>query len=192
VRPWARRRSKADRLAYRARKGLGLMDRGGREVALLSIDHTDLSFWSRTRSTDWRLDRPDLRARRALAAVAPGDTFTVAAWRARGGLCLALDAQRWCDRAYTLTDGWRLIFDLEHAPRWLLHVLDAAWLGGLLVPVGFWTRRHAASAAALVVGCGSLFAAPALTGLGPTRLPGLIGALAGIGLGLALRFRLLL
>jgi arylsulfatase A-like enzyme len=33
VRPWARRRGTWDRLAYRARKGFGLTDRGGREAA---------------------------------------------------------------------------------------------------------------------------------------------------------------
>jgi hypothetical protein len=170
---------------------VALTDAGGRELALLSADHADLSFWLRTRGTDWRLDRPDLRARGALSAVAPGDTFTVAAWREAGRFCLALDApapsQRWCDRAYTLADGWKLIFDLGRAPSWLLDLLAAGWVGGLFVPIGFWARRHWCSGAALVVACGSVFAAPALTGLGPTPLPALLGALGGIGLGLLLQ-----
>src|SRR5258705_1602378 len=159
-------------------------------MVLLSADHGDLSVWFRTRGTDWRLDRPDLRARGALAALAPGDTFTVAALREAGGACLALEArshsERWCDRAYTLADGWKLIFDLGRARPWLLDLLAAGWIGGLLVPVGLWARRHWGSAVALLVGCGSLFAAPALTGLAPTPLPALLGALAGLGLGLLL------
>ncbi len=174
---------------------VALTDESGREAILLSVDRSDLSLWIRTRGTAWRLDRPDLRARAALAAVAPGDTFTVAAWREVAGFCLALNrppptpARRWCDRAYTLADGWKLIFDLGHAPPWLLELLGAGWLGGLLVPMGFWLRRHWCSAAALVVVCGSLLAAPALTGGGvaPTPLPALLGALGGMGLGLLLQ-----
>src|SRR5258707_8055194 len=162
-------------------------DEREREVVLLSADHTDLSLWVRTRGTDWRLDRPDLRARGGLAAVTPGDTFTVAAWREGGAFCLALDSRQWCDRAYTLADGGNPIFDLGRARPWSLDLLAAGWLGGLLVPVGLWARRHWGSAAALLVGCGSLFAAPALTGLAPTPLPALLGALAGLGLGLLLQ-----
>jgi len=166
---------------------VALTDERGREVVLLSADHADLALWFRTHGTDWRLDRPDLRARGALAAVAPGDTFRVAAWREDATFCLALDSQQWCDRAYTLADGWKLIFDLGHARPWILDLLAAGWLGGLLVPVGFWARRHWCSVAALVVALGSLFAAPGLTGLGPTPLPALLGALAGVGLGLLLQ-----
>ncbi len=168
---------------------VALTDESGREAVLLSVDRMDLSLWVRTRGTAWRLDRPDLRARGALAAVAPGDTFAVAAWREAGGFCLALASRRWCDRAYTLADGWKLIFDLGHAPPWLLDLLGASWLGGLLLPMGFWLRRHWCSAAALVVAFGSLLAAPALTGGGvaPTPLLALVGALGGAGLGLLLQ-----
>jgi VanZ like protein len=168
---------------------VAVTDERGREVVVLSADHADLALWLRTRGTAWRLDRPDVRARGALAAVAPGDTFTVTAWREAGGatFCLALDSQQWCDRAYTLADGWKLIFDLGYARPWLLDLVAAIWIGGLLVPVGLWARRHWGSAAALVVVLGSLFATPALTGLAPTPLPALLGALAGIGLGLLLQ-----
>ncbi|HEX9394964.1 MAG TPA: VanZ family protein [Gemmatimonadales bacterium] len=169
---------------------LAITDERGKWVVLLSIDRRDLSLWFRTHSTDWRTDRPELRARGALAAIAPGDTFAAAAWREHGAYCLALDSLRWCNRAYTLADGWRLIFDLEHGSRLLLGLLGAGWLGGLLVPIGWWARRHWGSAAALVVAGGSLFAVPALTGLGPTPLPALIGALAGLALGAALRLLL--
>jgi hypothetical protein len=166
---------------------LAITDERDRWVVLLSIDGTDLSLWFRTHGTDWWADRPELRARDALAGVAPGDTFAVAAWRENGSFCLARDSHRWCHRAYTLADGWKLIFDLEHGHRWLLALLEAGWLGGLLVPVGWWARRHWCSAAALVVAGGGLVAAPALTGLGPTPLHALIGALAGLAAGAALR-----
>ena len=180
----------AHRTPMRLSPLVALTDERGRETVLLSVDHADLSLWIRTRGTAWRLDRPDLRARDALTAVAPGDTFTVAAWREAGGFCLALDhsshpsqSRRWCDRAYTLADGWKLIFDLGHAPPWLLNLFGAGWLGGALVPVGFWLRRHWCSAAALVVAFGTLLAAP--TAL--LSLLGLLGALAGLALGLLLQ-----
>jgi hypothetical protein len=166
---------------------IAISDARGREMVLLSIDHADLSLWTRTHGTDWRLDRPDLRARGALGGVAPGDTFAVAAWREDGTFCLSRDTRRWCGRGYSLADGWKLIFDLTHAPGWLVVALEAAWVGGLLVPIGLLIRRHVCSAAALVVAGGGLFAAPALTGLQPTGPPALTGALAGIVLGLALR-----
>jgi len=166
---------------------VALTDEGGREMVLLSADHTDLSLWFRTHGTAWRLDRPDVRVRGALAAVAPGDTVAVAAWREGATYCLALNTRHWCDRAYTLADGWKLIFDLGGARPWLLDLLAACWIGVLPVAVGFWTRRHWCSAAALVVVWGGLFVAPAVTGLAPTPLAAHLGALAGFVVGLLLQ-----
>jgi VanZ like protein len=144
---------------------------------------TDLVLRNRSRSMYWGLDRPDLRARGALAGVAPGDTFTVAAWTEGKTFCLARDDRRWCGLGYTMGDGWKLIFYPEHFPPAALGLLNSLWIAGWCLGVGWWGRRHAATGAALGVVALTLLLGPGLVGLLGTPLAEIGGALAGIGVG---------
>jgi hypothetical protein len=88
------------------------------------------------------------------------------------------------DLPHTIGQGWSMIFFFEHAPAWLTRLLDATWIGGWLLGVGYWGRRHPATGAALIVAITTLGAAPALVGLLPTPVREWLGAVAGFALGL--------
>ncbi|HEY3279470.1 MAG TPA: VanZ family protein [Gemmatimonadales bacterium] len=157
---------------------------------IVAVDRTDLVLRNRSRSMYWGLDRPDLRARGALAGIAPGDTVTVTAWTEGKAFCLALDNRRWCGLGYTMGDGWKLIFYPEHFPAGALGLLNALWLAGWCLGVGWWAqraRRHPATGAALVVVALTLLLGPGLVGLLATPVGEMLGVMAGVGIGWLVR-----
>ena len=162
-------------------------DRPGPPASLLGADRLTIVLRNRSRSMLLGLDRPDLRARGALAGVAPGDTFTIAAWTdGRGpGYCLARDTERWCGLGYTMGDGWRLIFYPEHFPPAALTLLNALWALGWCLGLGWWGRRHPATAVALGVVAVALFVGPGILGKGllATPIGEIAGAAGGVGIG---------
>jgi hypothetical protein len=149
---------------------------------LVSVDRSDLVLRNRSRSMYLTLDRPDLRAYDALAGVAPGDTFTVAAWTHGNGYCLAAGTQQWCGLGYTMGDGWKLIFYPEHFSRSALRLLNALWIAGWCLGLGWWGRRHAATWVGIAVVTLTLLAGPPLVGLLATpwwEIAGAVGGVAG-------------
>jgi hypothetical protein len=146
------------------------------------------------------LEQPDLRWEDALANVAPRDTFMATTGReGTSTLCLAVIPEYRCDLGYTIGDGWRLIFNPEHWPGWLLGFINACWVAGWTVGVGFWAgrtslknggessggggRRKAARAAVAIVLI-AMIVVPMTTHLTGSSLVEWIGALVGIELGL--------
>ena len=87
------------------------------------------------------------------------------------------------DLPHTIGQGWSMIFP-EPSPTWLTRLLDATWIGGWLLGVGYWGRRHPATGAALIVAITTLGAAPPLLGLLTTPVREWLGAVAGFALGL--------
>ena len=164
---------------------LDVDDGPGPAGTIVAADRTDLVLLIRSRSMFLDLDRPDLRARRALAGVAPGDTITITARTDHPGrtFCLARDARESCGLGYTIGDGWKLIFFPDHFAPWALRVLNAMWVGGGLLGVGLWGRRHAASGVALLLAVATLALAPGLVRLNPTPLTEWLGAAGGITIG---------
>ena len=164
-------------------------DGPGPAGTLVGVDRSDLVLRNRSRSMFLALDRPDLRARGALAGVAPHDTFTVSAWTDGRGYCLARDAVEWCGLGYTMGDGWRLIFYPEHFPLGALRLLNALWIAGWCLGVGWWGRRHRATGAALAVVAGALLVGPGVVGLLGTPVGELVGGVAGVAGGWLVRSR---
>jgi hypothetical protein len=164
---------------------LDVDDGPGPAGTIVAVDRTDLVLRNRSRSMFLRLDRPDLRARHALAGIAPGDTITIAAWTDGTGpaFCLAVDERKWCGLGYTMGDGWRLIFYPEHFPPAALSLLNALWIAGWCLGLGWWGRRHAATAAAAGLVALALLVGPGLVGLLATPLGEIAGGVAGVGLG---------
>ena len=132
------------------------------------------------------LARPDLRARGALAGVAPGDTITITAWTdSDHRFCLARNTRQFCGLGYTFGDGWKLIFFPRHFRPWAVGILDAMWVGGGLLGVGLWGRglRHPASGGALLLAAATLALGPGIAGLNPTPLTEWLGAITGVAVG---------
>ena len=119
---------------------------------------------------------------------------------------MALNTDWRCGLAYTIGDGWRLIFDPDGWPAWRLALINALWVAGCVVGVGYWAgrtgtvdtttvrdgkRRYGtvmAKAAVALVLVG-LIIVPTVTELKATGLWEWIGALGGIEMGLVLGAR---
>jgi hypothetical protein len=150
---------------------------------IVAVDRHDLLLRNRSRSMYWGLDRPDLRARGALDDVAPGDTVIVTAWTQGKTFCLGRDTQQWCGLGFTMGDGWRLIFYPEHFPPAALALLNALWIAGWCLGIGWWARRHAATWTALGVVALTLLVGPGVVGLLATPLGEILGGVGGVAVG---------
>ena len=168
-------RARAGPAPRRSAPLLTISDAAHRDIFIVGVDREDLLIVYRTRAAALALSRPDLRVRHALAGVQPGDTFTVAVRRD----CINTS----CGLGYTIGDGWKLIFYPEHFSPWALRLLNAMWVGGGLLGVGLWGRRHPASGAALLLAAATLALGPDLVALKPTPLGDWLGALAGLVVG---------
>ncbi len=152
-------------------------------ITLFGVDRDDVVLRRRSRALLLTLDQPDLRARGALRAVTPGDTFTVTARRAGRGYCLGRDGAESCGIGYTMGDGWKLIFYPEHFPPGAQHLLNALWIAGWTLAVGWWARRDRLTGAALALVTPTLLVGPGLVGLLATPVSELLGGVVGVGVG---------
>ena len=165
---------------------VSVYDEYQREIFLLGPDRHDLVVRYRTRATAWRLDQPDLRISDALTPIRSGDTLTITLWRQAAGYCVLLNDVRTCRLNFSAGHGWAMLLYPESFPAWLRWLLNAGWLGGLLLPVGYCarSRRVLWIGGALLVSLGVM---PPLVGLLPTSLAEWLGGLTGAAVGTRLR-----
>ncbi|HEX7122461.1 MAG TPA: VanZ family protein [Gemmatimonadaceae bacterium] len=170
--------------------GLGslfsIYDDRHREIVLLGPDRDDLVLRYRIRAAGWGLDAPDLRLLGAMRNVHRGDTLSIAVRRTPQGWCLASGDTTACNLGYTPGRAWALLMYPEGFPQWLRRLLDAGWMAALLVPVGLWARRDAATLGAALAVIVASAAFPAVLGLRrPTALEW-AGVAAGYAAGLGI------
>jgi hypothetical protein len=168
---------------------LSIYDEDQREVFLLGADQTDLVFRYRTRAAVLRLDQPDLRLRKAMNTLAPGDTVQVGVEPTKAGIFLTLNAERRCGVGFTMGRGWGILLYPESLPAWLKTLLDMVWLAALALPVGFWGRVRWESAAGVLGLIAAAAVAPVLTTLVAAPLVTVVGLASGCILGVLLRRR---
>ena len=164
---------------------LDVDDGPGPAGTIVAADRHDLVLRNRSRSMFLGLDRPDLRARGALAGVTPGDTIAITARTDgnRPAVCLGMNEKEWCGLGYTTGDGWRLIFYPEHFPPFALTLLNAVWIAGWCLTIGWWGRRHSATGVALGLVALTLLVGPGLVGLLATPIGEMAGGAGGVGMG---------
>jgi len=164
---------------------LAVDDGPGPAGTIIGVDRSDLVLRNRSRSMFLGLDRPDLRARGALAGIAPGDTITISAWTDGTGpaFCLGVNERKRCGLGYTMGDGWRLIFYPGHFAPLALSLLNACWIAGWCLGIGWWGGRHPATGVAVGLVVLVLLVGPGLVGLLATPIGEMAGGVAGIGLG---------
>jgi VanZ family protein len=158
-----------------------IFDDGQREILMIAPQRKDLviRFW--TRSLGWGLDRPYATVAGALAGVRPGDTLHVRWWREAGRACVLVDRRRDCHLGFTAGAGWSVLIYPESFGRWVHILLNAMWVGGILLPVGFFaTSRTTLLAASAAVALG-LVVIPGAVGLSATLVWEWLGAALGIG-----------
>ena len=175
-----------------------VLDAHDNRASILAVAGRDLTMRYHMPAVRLTLAQPDLRFEHAFARMAPADTFTATTGRDAGRLCLSVSGDWRCDLGYTIGDGWQLIFYPEHWPGWLLAFINACWVAGWTIGVGFWAgrtsvgekdggegRRRAAKVAVALVLLG-LIVVPMTTHLKGSSLLEWLGALLGIEAGLML------
>ena len=178
-----------------------VLDAQDHRATILAVAGRDLTMRYHMPALALTLEQPDLRWENALARIAPADTFTASTGHDPGHLCLAVNTAWRCNLGYTIGDGWKLIFYPEHWPGWLLAIINACWVAGWTIGVGFWAgrtsggekgggegRRRAAKAAVAIVLLG-MIVVPMVTHLKATALVEWVGGLLGLELGLVLGSR---
>ncbi|HWJ21414.1 MAG TPA: VanZ family protein [Gemmatimonadaceae bacterium] len=173
------------------------------DVVVLSSRRCGVAFVPRTRAADLRMRAPSVAAPRVLPcgtpAVHAGDTLHARAWMAGGHLVLELrgphrDVTATATAALTAGLGWSLFFPWSPAINGTAAaILTALWLGGLLLPAGYWAARgwparaKATTGTLAVVGLAlvaiGLGAVPAASAIAPTPPSAWLAALAGAALG---------
>ncbi|HWZ27437.1 MAG TPA: VanZ family protein, partial [Gemmatimonadales bacterium] len=157
-----------------------IYDDAEREILMIAPRRNDLviRFW--TRSLGWRLDRPYTTLAGALSGVRPGDTLQVRWWRQDGRSCVMVNSRRDCNLGFTAGAGWSVLIYPESFGWWVHALLNAMWVGGILLPVGFFaTSRNSLLAAGVAVALG-LVMVPGAVGLSATAAWEWVGAALGI------------
>jgi hypothetical protein len=173
---------------------VSIFDERQREIVLLGRWGDDLVYRLRTRTFDARLRPPAIRLPQAFAGpdtiVGVSGHFTPATGSfvlllrgsgKSGQRAVPLDAQ-W---------GWSLLLPFPYAHGAESGWLTALWVGGWMLPLGFWSRRYrraALGATAVVVVLG-LAAVPAAFGLSPASAATWAAAAAGVLTGAAVAER---
>ena len=159
-----------------------------REILVLGARDGDLVFRLRRRASDWRLRSPE--ARYPGTAPASGDTALVRMTVRDGSTCMEIPNAE-CLALATPGRGWSLLLGAARTNE-IEHIADAAWLGFLFIPLGFWLRRRRTAAAGLAIGLvgllGSALLSGQMTGLDwlATGLGPVFGLVGGIWAGRAL------
>lgn len=157
-----------------------------REILMIAPRGHDLVIRIRTRGLAHGLDRPYLTLRDALRAVQPGDTLRLTLWREggpHGPLCLTLDGKQDCALRFTAGAGWSILIFPQSLAPWVRALLNTLWVGGILLPAGFFTTDAKAVAGVGAVVMAGLLLVPEAVGLGVTPWEWL-GAAAGIAAGI--------
>jgi hypothetical protein len=165
-------------------------DRKQREILLLGPEGEDLVLRFRSRGAHLGFERARIRLVNALRGGSDGERIRVEAERNGADFCLDLDGSRHCGLGFTIGDGWSLLLWDQ---RWFAHhrqPLGAIWVGMLLLPLGYWGRPSASIAVAWAAVFATLLLAPSATGLLPTPLAQVVGAIGGAVAGRCLRWGL--
>jgi hypothetical protein len=164
-----------------------IADGSKREVILVGVERDDLVVRYRTRSVAARLDQPAFRLDNAFGDVTVGDTVHVTAWREGRGYCVRVNTSRFCPVGFTAGRSRSVFLSTERLPTPWQQVLDALWMALLMMPLGFWTRKRWESMVPLGIAFAALAVVPATSGLLAPPAGEWVGALLGLGAGIALQ-----
>ncbi len=166
---------------------ISIFDESAVEIVVLGADATDLVLRVRYRANELRLDRPDLRVRRALATTRPGDTIRIRAEGNLEGYSLWLDEHEYAPLRHTPGEGWALLLHPEHTAPWVYSTLSLAWVAAPLFLAGWWAPGLGWAAGALSLAVSGMAMAAAAGPLTQMALAEILAAFGGLMLGIVLR-----
>lgn len=153
------------------------------EVLMIGADRDDLVVRIRYQADRFRLDRPDFRMVGAFRDVEVGDTIRIAFEPQGGRSCLELNGRRECGIGPRLEQGWALLLYPGGGPAWFKTLMDFGWMAGLLLPFGFFARRHPFTYAGALTLLAAVSGGLWLPTVASWSLPAMAGAFAGLGMG---------
>jgi hypothetical protein len=154
-----------------------------REILMIAPRRNDLIIRYWTRSLSWNLDRPFFTLSGALDGIHVGDSLHVSLWRQNDHVCLMLNGRRDCSLGFTAGAGWSVLIYPESFSGWVRALLDATWVWGILLPVGFFATSRNALVAAGIAAVLGLAVVPGIVGLIATPVWQWLGAGLGITCG---------
>jgi len=170
---------------------VSIFGESGLEIVVLGADGADLVLRMRYRANELRLDRPDLRVRRALATTRPGDTIRIRAENNAEddleGYSLWLDEHEYAPLRHTPGEGWALLLHPEHTAPWVYSTLSLAWVAAPLFLAGWWAPGLGWAAGALSLAVSGMAMAAAAGPLTQMALAEILAAFGGLMLGVVLR-----
>jgi len=124
--------------------------------------------------------QPTLRVRGALAGVSPGDPIEITAWFPDNGTaCLVVNGDQRCGLGITAGLGWAVLRYPQRLGPILEPFARPVWMGLLLLPLGFWSRRSRATVLAWIAAALGIAIAVRLTPLLPPTALEIVGAICG-------------
>ena len=172
-----------------------IFDDRQREIVLLGQDGRDLIFRVRTRTSPLGLRSPALRLADALPSV-PDTRIELRARYTPGHYQLDAEiggSSHSRDLALSASWGWTFLLPFDHAFGAEMPWLTVLWVGGLLLPIGYYAGRSAISGGPIAVSvlllmlAAGLVLIPALAGFAlwhPLEwAAGILGSLSGFHLG---------
>jgi hypothetical protein len=164
---------------------LSIYDGRQQEILLLGAHRDDLVLRQRRRASALRLDAPDVRVPDAFQTVAEGDTILLKAGQAEGVTCLGLGGREWCGVGVTPGRTWGYLLYLEGPDERVRRAVDFLWMLGLFLCVGFFASGYRQALAGFGGALGATAATVAATPLVPGPPSEVLGALLGVGVGMA-------
>jgi hypothetical protein len=171
---------------------VSLHDERRKEIILLAQRGDQALFRVRTRVNDLRL-RPTAIGITGAIPPTPGETLHVTASYAHGRYALSVAAKGdTLQRALRASPNWMWSYFVPFEQYGIgpeVYLFTALWLGGLLTPIGYWTRKTEHRAAALLVATAmalTLVLVPWLFDLPALHPTEWVAAYAGAGFGFLL------
>lgn len=162
--------------------------RGRREVLMLGAHRDHMVGRVRYRANRMRLDAPDVRFGGAMGRIGAGERVALSFALGPDGICLSLNGDVRCGLGPRMERGWALLKYVEGPPEWFRRLLDFGWMMGLVLPFGFFFRRHTLSYAGGLLLAGAVLSGWWLAPVAPPTALGLAGASGGLIVGVGLAF----
>lgn len=155
------------------------------EILVIGPDGPDLVVRRRTRGFALGLDQPFLRFQGQFRDIGVGDSIAFSLSGLQPNICIAFNAQEFCNQGFSAGVGWSLLLFSETFPASLKIALSSIWLAVLVFPSALLATRggrHYLIAAVLGVGL-VLVAVPPLVALKPISTAEALGVFVGFVLG---------
>ena len=169
-------------------RAFALVGLQSRDVLTVHAAGTEVRLGVANRAQRLGLAPVEYRVPHALSTCVPGGTATLVAKGPLQNLRLGDASGRvWSAASPGIGSAWAFFLDSRLMPAWLMTTASAVYLGGLLLPLGFWGRAAPATILGGVLFLATLCTSQALLGTPPVNRLQAVGMTTGFLLGIGLQ-----